>query len=69
MKVDDALFWEEKTRMIVEEIRKAYKALESTYGDDRDECKYMDKDQYKMPCLTCCKSHQNMYQKGKSHDE
>ena len=69
MKVDDALFWEEKTRMIVEEIRKAYKALESTYRDDCDGCKYMDKYQYKMPCLICRKSHQNMYQGGENCDE
>lgn len=45
-------------------INMAIEALQETNGDGCDGCKYMDKDQYEMPCLICSKSHQNMYKRG-----
>jgi len=42
----------------------AIEALRETSSDGCEGCKYMEKDQYEMPCLNCKHSHKNMWTRG-----
>lgn len=42
-------------------IKIAIEAIRTYYVDGCEGCKYMEKDQYEMPCVNCKNSHKNLW--------
>ena len=46
---------------IAEAVTMAIDAIREMDSDGCEGCKYMDRDQYEMPCLNCKNSHKNLW--------